>query len=132
MRIRHLLLGTLVAASCFSTATTVLFNPDAKQPVVLHVKDVLLVKLNTVSDGGYAWSYLIKSDGHLRLISQTMESAAQPDKKHPIVGAPKITVFKFSAEKRGTDKIAFAYGRPWEMKKGVSPTQTLPIRILVK
>ena len=132
MRIRHVLLGALVAASTLSTATTHLFNPDAKQPVALHVKDVFLVKLNTVSDGGYSWTYLTKSDGHLKLISQTMESATQVDKKHPVMGAPKITVFKFLVEKPGTDRIAFAYGRPWEMKKGVSATQTIPIWILVK
>ncbi len=125
------LLALTLAVS--ATASTVVFNPDAKQPVRLRRGDILLLKLNAVTDGGYVWSYVLKSAGKIQLVSQAV--APQPKPKPgqpPMVGMPSVMVFTFKAVKAGDDKFGMAYGRSWEMKTGAKPSQLLTVRVRIR
>lgn len=131
---RFLLTGLLtLPLAVAALASTVVFNPDSKQPVKLRRGDNLVLKLNAVSDGGYSWFYELKSAGRIQLVRQGV--APQPKPKPgqpPMVGMPTVQVFTFKAVKTGNDKFGMAYGRPWEMKSGIKPSQLLMVRVKIR
>jgi predicted secreted protein len=101
-----LLLITLLYASISYS------QPDTTMYQNIAVNDTFQIKLNTISDAGYSWQWVNKSEvDKVDTIRTTSEDTPHAE---GLVGYPTITNFTFKGIKVGSDTVKLVYGHSWE------------------
>jgi inhibitor of cysteine peptidase len=96
----------------------------------MGIGDTLRVTLPSNPSTGYTWEDHRSGEG-MGILKSRMEKQFQPLKTEKLrVGAGGVETFHYVATGRGTTRLAFSYGRPWE--KSVPPVRRLAWEITVE
>ena len=98
---------------------------DANREVTLASGATLVVSLRVQGGTGYGWE--ITHNDPSRLKPSGPPQLEVSDKVRP--GAAQQQIFRFTAAKTGTTRLALHYVRPWEQEKTPAKTFSIEVRI---
>lgn len=101
---------------------------EGRKRLSMGIGDTLQVTLPSNPSTGYTWGDQWSREGILRSHSEKHYQPLKSEK--PRVGAGGVETFRYVATGRGTTRLTFSYGRPWE--KSVSPVRRLAWEITVQ
>ena len=97
---------------------------DANREVMLTTGATLIVRLGAQLGTGYGWQ-IAENDASVLKPAGPPELEGSGDKP----GATQQQIFRFTAEKPGTTRLAFRYVRPWEQEERPARTFRADVRI---
>lgn len=116
-----MLIGILCIQAIFSIPDeTIITEEDNDSFIGIATGDILILKLETNLGTGYAWhivandSFLLKLSGESKV--EPMEEDAKKEEA-PTVGQPERMVFRFKAQRSGTNILRMSYFRIHEKEK---------------
>jgi inhibitor of cysteine peptidase len=90
---------------------------------------ILILKLEAIPGTGYAWQVVRNNPNLLKLLGESVFEPIVGDTKKEILGAPEYQVFRFKAQRSGTNILELSYKREWE--KEVAPLKTFRITVQI-
>ena len=109
-----------------ATPTATITEQDNGKDIDLTTGEALMVKLPSNPSTGYSWSVV----GDPAPLMLEKSSHVKSPKSSGAVGAPRMTVLRFSAGAAGMSTLTLVYRRPWEYN--VAPAKTFSVRVNVR
>ena len=78
---------------------------------------ILILKLEAIPGTGYAWHTDTAKSGYLIMIEEPIFLPKKIDSAETAIGSAAYQVFRFSAQKEGTEILKLHYMRIWEKNK---------------
>lgn len=100
---------------------------ECSDAAVLHVGDCLTIQLGSQVTSGYLWQLFSQSSGILHLLGPA--ETVWPRDRSDVDGGSEHQLFRFKADKAGTDLLLFHRAHPWSPNN--PPLETCTIRVTV-
>lgn len=108
------------------TPSVTVTDHDNGKDIDLASSETLVVNLSSNPSTGYKWT-VVGDPAPLKLEKQSYRKST---KSSPVVGAPGVQVFQFSASSAGIATLNLAYRRSWEYN--VPPAKSFSVRVNVR
>ena len=90
---------------------------------------ILILKIEGIPGTGYAWHVVKAKPNLLTMIEEPIFEPKKDDLTSGPLGAPTYNVFRYRAQKEGTEIIELYYMRVWEKHKPPLKTFSISVNI---
>jgi inhibitor of cysteine peptidase len=110
--------------------TLILTEQNNGDTVQVSLGTILILKLEAIPGTGYAWNVDMAKSNYLIKIEEPVFLPKEIDSTITPIGAPAYQVFRYRAQKEGTEILAMCYMRVWEKNK--PPLKTFSITVSIQ